>query len=91
MKSSVEAWIAPATGLGFPAYQALIRANGSQLAVSSSRRVCAGYESAVQIDSGAFSLSLGPATARTLGQQLIAAADHYDRLVAALPAAEANA
>lgn len=90
MKTTVESWVAPATGLGFPSYQALIRMNGSQLAVVSSARVCADYDAAVRVNSGAFGLALDPATARALGQQLIAAADHYDRLVAAMPAVEAN-
>lgn len=91
MKLSVETWIAPATGLGFPAYQALIRSDVLHLEVTSSRHVLAGYEHAVQVNSGPFGLLLDPATARALGQQLIAAAVHYDRLVAAMPVAEASA
>lgn len=91
MTPVVESWVAPATGLGFPSYQAIIRANEFSLAVSSSACVCPNYDAAVQVNSGAFGLALDPATARALGQQLIAAADHYDRLVAAMPAAEASA
>jgi hypothetical protein len=90
MKPIVESWVSSAEGLGFCTHQAIIRASDCQLTVCSSPRVCANYESAVQVRSGAFSLALDPATALALGQQLIAAAVHYDDLVAAMPAAEAN-
>ena len=84
MKSSVKSW-ATAAGSSSNAigqYFANVQPADIRFLVSTAPLATIDAAQAIAISSGILRLDLGPDTARCLGEQLIAAADHYEQQMA---------
>lgn len=83
----IDTWISKAEGSGISRYHAVISTDDYRLTIGSSGIGIPSLPFAVTTSTGPVEIPIDSATARAWGQQLIAAADHFDAQVA-VPAPE---